>query len=335
MAVFIIAEVGMLHEGSLGLARCLVDAAYGCGANAIKFQTHIAEEETLKDAPAPSYFQNEPRFDYFKRTAFSVDQWKELKVYCDNKGIEFLSSPFSIKAVELLHSIGMSIFKVPSGEVTNIPYLEKISKVAESILLSSGMSNWIELDEAVQAIQKHNKNITVLQCTSAYPCPYESVGLNILSELKERYKLPFGLSDHTLTNFASYAATTLGASVIEKHLTLSRLSYGSDAKHSLEPDEFQQLVEGIRAIEKMQHNPVDKNNLSKLGQMKLIFQKSLVTACSIQAGTVIESHMIAFKKPGGGIPPKNLNQVIGRRVKRFLPADAVLSEGDLEGTLHG
>ena len=231
----IIAEIGSVHDGSVGNVHCLIDAAAECGVDAVKLQTHISEAETTKDAPMPPYFKGEPRFDYFKRTGFLLDQWLDFKNHCDESEVMFLSSPFSDEAVDLLESVGMEQYKVPSGEVTNLPMLDRIGSLMKPVLLSSGMSTWEELDRAVKVIRNHHDQLIVLQCTTEYPCPYERVGLNVMLEMRERYKLPVGLSDHTLTSYATFAAVTLGASAIERHFTFSRKMYGSDAKHSLLP----------------------------------------------------------------------------------------------------
>ncbi|MGH6802388.1 MAG: N-acetylneuraminate synthase family protein, partial [Methyloceanibacter sp.] len=220
IGVVIIAEVGSVHDGSFGNAQRLIDVAAECGADVVKFQTHIASAETLRDAPMPPYFTGEPRYEYFERTAFTLEQWEALKAHCEGLQVEFLSSPFSVEAVELLEKIGVRRYKVPSGEVTNLPYLEVVAQTGKPVLLSSGMSNWAELDAAVDTMLRHHDRLTVLQCTSEYPCPPERVGLNVMMEMRARYKLPVGLSDHTRTNYAAYAAVVLGASVIEKHFTL-------------------------------------------------------------------------------------------------------------------
>jgi N,N'-diacetyllegionaminate synthase len=248
MGTFIIAEIGSVHDGSLGNALYLIDAAAACGVDAVKFQTHIAEAETLPNAPMPPYFKGEPRFEYFKRTGFTLEQWQQLKKRCDEHGVMFLSSPFSEAAVDLLESVGVEQYKIPSGEVTNLPMLEKIAQLNKPVLLSSGMSSWSELDLAVKTIRQYHDKLTVLQCTTEYPCSYEHVGLNVMLEIRGRYSLPVGLSDHTLTPYATFAAVTLGASVIERHFTFSRKMYGSDARHSLEPDDMADLVRGVRAI---------------------------------------------------------------------------------------
>ena len=330
MRTLIIAEIGSTHDGSFGNAQRLIDVATECGADAVKFQTHIASAETLRDAPMPPYFTGEPRYEYFERTAFSLEQWQALKAHCGERGVEFLSSPFSIEAVEFLEQVGVARYKIPSGEVTNLPYLEVVAQTGKPVLLSSGMSSWAELDEAVNTILRYHDNLTVLQCTSEYPCPYEHVGLNVMLEMKERYELPVGLSDHTLTNYAAYAAAVLGASVIEKHFTLSRRMYGSDAKHSLEPSEFADLVRGIRAIETMLANPVDKNDVERFRVMKQTFEKSLVSLVDIPAGAIITHEMIGMKKPGTGLPARRYKEVVGRRAVRSIPANRVLQEEDVD-----
>lgn len=328
MKTFVIAEIGSVHDGSFGNAMRLIDVASECGVSAAKFQTHIASAETLRNAPMPSYFKGEPRYEYFERTGFTFEKWKTLKAHCEEKNLEFMSSPFSIEAVELLEKLGVSQYKIPSGEVTNLPMLEVVAQTGKPVLLSSGMSSWQELDRAVETILKHQSSLTVLQCTSEYPCPYDQVGLNVMLEMKERYHLPVGLSDHTLTIYASLAAVSLGASVIEKHLTFSRLMYGSDAKHSLEPGELRDMVEGIQAIEAMLSFDVNKDNIERYTEMKRIFEKSLVAVVDIPAGTQIVREMLGLKKPGSGMPPHKLNKVIGRFAAHEIHEGTLLSEDD-------
>jgi N,N'-diacetyllegionaminate synthase len=327
--IYIIAEVGSVHDGSLGNAKKLIEAAAACGVDAVKFQTHIAEAETLPDAPMPPYFRGEPRFDYFKRTGFNLNEWRELKQRCDANKVEFLSSPFSIEAVELLEQVGVKTYKIPSGEVSNLPLLEAVAQTGKPVLLSSGMSSWQELDAAVETIRRRHEQIMVMQCTSEYPCPYEEVGLNVMLQMKERYSLPVGLSDHTLTPYACLAAAALGARVLEKHFTFSRLMYGSDALHSLEPEELADMVQGVRAIETMLKNPVDKTDASRFGEMKRIFEKSLVSLAAIPIGAELTPQVVGIKKPGTGIPAARFNEVMGKKAARDIPADRLLSDEDL------
>jgi len=329
LSVLIIAEVGSVHDGSFGNAQRLIDIAAECGADAVKFQTHIAAAETIHDAPMPPYFKGEPRYEYFERTGFSREKWQALRAHCESRRVEFMSSPFSIEAVELLEQVGMARYKIPSGEVTNLPMLDVIAQTRKPVLLSSGMSSWAELDEAVNTILKRHDRLTVLQCTSEYPCPYEQVGLNVMLDMKDRYRLPVGLSDHTLTNYAVFAAVTLGASVIEKHFTFSRYMYGSDAKHSLEPAAFADMAQGIRAIEIMTSTRVEKDDVERFSMMKDIFQKSVAAITDIPAGMIITEAMISFKKPGTGIPAKAYQTVIGRQARRSITKDSLIREDDL------
>ena len=325
----IIAEIGSVHDGSLGNALRLIDAAAEAGADTVKFQTHIAEAESLPDAPAPGYFSDESRIAYFRRTGFTEEQWQRLAAHAASQCVSFLSSPFSIEAVELLERVGVLAYKIPSGEVSNLPLLERVAQTRKPVLLSSGMSDWRELDAAIAALRT-TCPVTVLQCSSVYPCPPERVGLNVIPEMRARWGLPVGYSDHTLGFAAPIAAAALGASVIEKHFTFSRLMYGSDAKHSTEPTEFRLMAEALRAVWQMLENPVDKTDATPYRDMKRIFEKSVVTAAPVRAGTPLSRELLAFKKPGDGIPARRYLEVVGRRVRRDLPVDHKLAEGDLE-----
>jgi N,N'-diacetyllegionaminate synthase len=325
----IIAEIGSVHDGSFGNACKLIEAAAAAGADTVKFQTHIAEAETLADAPAPAYFKGEPRFQYFIRTGFDENQWKALAAHAGGCGVEFMSSPFSIEAVDLLERVGVSLYKVPSGEVSNIPLLEHLAQVGKPVLLSSGMSNWAELDAAVEVL-KPKVPLTVLQCTSTYPCTPDRVGLNVIGEMRGRYGVAVGYSDHTLGAAAAIAAAALGATVVEKHFTFSKLMYGSDAKHSMEPMEFTSLCAALRETWAMIEHPVDKNDLGPYLDMKRIFEKSIVSRVPIAAGAMIGPGMLAFKKPGDGIPAARYRDITGRRAVRDLPADHTLGEEDLQ-----
>ena len=303
--------------------------AAALGADTVKFQTHIAEAETTRDAPSPPYFRGEDRFSYFERTGFSRDQWRDLKQACADNRVGFLSSPFSIDAVELLEEVGVGSYKIASGEVTNLPLLEAVSETGRPVLLSSGMSDWDELDGAVEMLSRGKGPITILQCTSAYPCPPERVGLNVIGEMQERYSLPVGLSDHTDGIAAALAAAALGARVIEKHLTFSRAMYGSDAANAAEPETFRAMVTGIREIGEMLANPVDKADIAPYCEMKAIFEKSVVTRHPVAAGEPFTKHNLTTKKPGTGLPAARFSRVLGHTALRDLPADSLLSEDDI------
>lgn len=324
----IIAEIGSVHDGSFGNACRLIEAAASCGADVVKFQTHIAEAETLRNAPMPPYFKGEPRFEYFQRTGFTEDQWKQLKAACIAANVRFLSSPFSIEAVDLLERIEVDLYKVPSGETTNTPLLEKLASTGKPVLLSTGMSDWSEIDRAVSILSQGGP-LVVMQCTSAYPCPPDRVGLNVLGEMKIRYSVPIGFSDHTLGSAASFAAAALGAEVIEKHFTFSRLMYGSDAANSMEPADFKAFCQGLRDIWSMHAHPVDKNDLSPYLDMKRIFEKSVICAKDLPAGHTLSFSDMSFKKPGDGIPAASWRNVAGRKLRRPLTADTKISEEDL------
>lgn len=332
--IYIIAEIGNTHEGSLGLAKCFIKAAAECGVDAVKMQTHIFEAESLSSAPNPPYFKDETRKEYFERTAFTLDQWKELKRYSEEDlKINFFSSPFSLEAVDLLEEVGMDTYKIASGEVNNIPLLEKIAKTGKRVLLSSGMSSWAELDEAVETLQSNGcKELIVLQCTSEYPCPPEQAGLNVLDELKTRYEnVTIGYSDHTMGVAVPLAAVIKGATVIEKHFTLSQKMYGSDAMNSTEPEEFKRLVDELRQIEVALSSKVDKDaKVKSLGNMKMTFEKSIVSAGSIEKFETILLKNLAFKKPGDGIPARDYKNLIGRKLKKQVEKDYKFKLEDFE-----
>ena len=328
--VTVIAEVGLLHDGSLGRACRLIDAAAAGGADVVKFQTHLAEAETLPDAPNPSYFNGEPRHAYFSRTAFSEAQWRRVKRYAESRGLGFLSSVFSQEAVEVLERVGVDAYKIPSGEVTNLPLLERVAGTRKPVLLSSGMSTWRELDAAVRTLRRRHRRITVLQCTSEYPCPPQRVGLNVLAQLRRRYGLPVGLSDHTLGWAAALAAVALGAVVVEKHLMLRRGMYGSDAGHSMMPAEFAGMVKGIRDLEAMLRTPVNKDALTPvLRRMRVVFQKSVVSTREIPRGAVLTPDLLALKKPGTGMSAARFREIVGRLAARPIRANRPLTAADV------
>ncbi len=327
--ITVIAEIGSVHDGSIGNALKAVEAVAACGADVVKFQTHIAEAETLADAPMPSYFKGEPRMDYFRRTAFSLQQWKKIAQHCVEHGVRFISSPFSLEAVDLLEEVGVEFYKIPSGEVSNLPLLERVADTGKMVYLSSGMSNWLELDQAVATLRRGGP-IVMMQCSSTYPCAPEHVGLNVMLEMQERYRLPVGLSDHTLGYAACISAAALGASVVEKHFTFSRLMYGSDALHSMEPEEFKAFCTHVKEAATIRANPVDKDNLQNYLEMKRIFEKSVVTACTVQAGHSLQAVDLAFKKPGDGIPAARHNELLGRQVRYTLAPNHKIKWEDLK-----
>jgi N,N'-diacetyllegionaminate synthase len=325
----IIAEIGSVHDGSFGNAGKLVELAAELGADIVKFQTHIAEFETLKSAPSPKHFDSEPRYEYFERTSFSKDQWINLKKIAETNSLEFMSSPFSIQAVNLLEDIGVRMFKVASGEVTNLPLIERIAETGKPVFLSSGMSNWEELDAAVEILK--DSPLVVMQCSSMYPCEPKNVGLNVMQEMKTRYgiKSDIGFSDHSSNVAAGVAAATLGAKAIEKHLTFSKKMYGSDARFALEPKEFRFYVQTIREAWEIMENPVDKSDIKPFLETRRVFQKSIVFAQDLEAGHKITFDDLAFMKPGGGISPPEYKKLLGRTLRSRKAKGEVLAYEDL------
>jgi N-acetylneuraminate synthase len=329
----VIGEVAQSHDGSLGLAHSFIDAIANAGADAVKFQTHIASEESTAGEPWRVKFspQDATRFEYWQRMEFTKEQWAGLKKHADDRGILFLSTPFSERAVEMLSEIGMHVWKIASGEVGNTPLLAKICAFGDPVILSSGMSDWAELDAAVESVRVNGNPLAVLQCTSAYPCPPEKVGLNVLQELRTRYRLPVGLSDHSGNIFAGLAAVTLGAEVLEVHVALSREMYGPDVPASLTTVELRQLVEGSRQIESMLSTEVDKDAAATdLSDLRNIFTKSLVASREIAAGTTLTVEDLKLKKPGTGLPFSKLPELIGRRAKQNIKADEIVQLQHLE-----
>ncbi len=329
----IIGEVAQTHDGSLGAAHAYLDAVANAGADAVKFQTHIAAAESTPGEPWRIKFspQDATRHDYWRRMEFTEEQWRGLARHARERGLIFLSSAFSFEAVELLERIGVPAWKVGAGEVSNLPMIEKMARTGKPVILSSGMSGWAEMDAAVECARSNGAPVVVLQCTTAYPCPPEELGLNVIAELRERYRCPVGLSDHSGTIYAGLAAATLGAKIIEVHVAFSRECFGPDVVASITTAELKQLVEGVRFIERALAHPVDKEAMAEdLSELRRVFGKSIAASRDLDVGRCIAAEDIAFKKPGTGIPAARWGEVINRRLKRAVAADTLLSEDDLE-----
>lgn len=328
----VVAEVAQNHDGSLGAAHAYIDAAAAAGAHAVKFQTHIAAAESTPQEPWRVRFsrQDETRYDYWKRMEFSEAQWAGLAAHAQERGLGFLSSPFSPEAVELLERVGAPAWKVGAGEVTNLPMLELMAATGKPVILSSGMSPWSDLDAATELLRRRGTPFAVLQCTTAYPCPPERLGLNVMQEIRERYGCPTGLSDHSGTIYAGLAAAALGASLIEVHVTFSRDCFGPDVPASITTSELTSLVEGVRFIEQALAHPVDKGAMAEeLSEMRQVFGKSVVARRDLPAGHRLEAGDLACRKPGTGIPAARLAEVSGRRLIRPVSANTLLREDDL------
>jgi N-acetylneuraminate synthase len=329
----IVAEVAQAHDGSLAMAHAFIDAIADTGADAVKFQTHIAAAESTRAEPWRVRFstQDETRFDYWRRMEFTEPQWADLKLHAERRGLLFLSSPFSLAAVELLDRIGIAAWKVASGEITNEPLFDRILATRKPIILSCGMSRLDEVDRAVHRVQSLGVPLTLLQCTSLYPCPPGKVGLPLIRQFQERYGCPVGLSDHSGTIFAGLAAATLGAAMIEVHVTLSRQMFSPDQSVSLTTSELKQLVEGVRFIEQMLAAPAGKDDLAgDTVTMRSLFMKSIAPIVDLPAGTCLSREQLTLKKPGTGIPAARLDELIGRKTRRAIRADQLLDEFDLE-----
>jgi N,N'-diacetyllegionaminate synthase len=332
MPCMIIGEVGQGHDGSLGLAHAFIDAIANAGADAVKFQTHIASAESTLSEPWRVKFsqQDVTRYDYWKRMEFSEEQWHGLKKHADECGLKFLSSPFSVEAVDLLSRVGVGAWKVASGEINNLSMFERMAATGLPILLSTGMSPLSEIDAAVGRAKACGLPLTVLQCTSAYPCPPEKIGLNLISFFRDRYRCDVGLSDHSGTVYPGLAAATLGIEVLEVHVTLSREMFGPDVTASITTAELRQLVEGIRFIEKMNAHPLEKNVLvSEMKPLRDLFTKSVVARHDLPAGTVLSKEHLSAKKPGTGISADRLPELVGRTLNHSVKADQILQESDL------
>jgi len=328
----IIGEVAQTHDGSLGQAHAFIDAIADAGADAIKFQTHIAAAESTPGEPWRVKFspQDGTRYEYWRRIEFTEEQWKGLKDHSDDRGLLFLSSPFSFEAFEMLQRIGTRVWKIASGEISNLPLLDVIAASGDPVILSSGMSPWTELDEAVHRFPAETPK-AVLQCTTEYPCAPERIGLNLIHELRERYDCATGLSDHSGKIYAGLAAASLGAEVLEVHVTMSREMFGPDVIASVTTKELRKLVKGIRDIELMLANPVEKTIAAeKCAPLRQIFTKSLYASSFIPEGTIVDRDHIQLKKPGTGIPAAELPSVIGKRLRRDLEEGQALSFADLE-----
>lgn len=329
----IVAEIGQAHDGSLGTAHAYIDAAARAGADAVKFQTHIASAESTPAEPWRVQFspQDETRYDYWRRMEFTEPQWAALREHATEAGLSFLSSPFSVESVELLQRVGVDAWKIASGEVSNLPLLERILEDGRPVILSSGMSPIAELDRAVELVLASGVELTVLQCTSAYPTPPEKLGLNLITDLRARYGLPTGLSDHSGTIYAGLAAAAIGIDLLEVHITFSRECFGPDVPASLTMEELRQLVDGIRYIEAAKANPVDKDGMAaEFAPMRDLFTKSIVARHALTEGSVLGAEDLAVKKPGTGLPASALPGLIGRRLRVAVAADQQLAEADLE-----
>lgn len=317
----IIAEIGQAHDGSLGNAHAFIDALAETGVDAVKFQTHIAEAESSSFEPFRVKFskQDDTRFDYWKRMEFTPEQWKGLKAHCEEKNLKFISSPFSNAAVNLLESIQVESYKIGSGEIGNLLMLEKIARTGKPIMLSSGMSSFEELDKTFDFLRPFGNALSILQCTTAYPTQPEQWGLNVMAELKARYQVPVGFSDHSGDVFACLAAATLGAEIFEFHVVFDKRQFGPDSPASISIDQTKVLCEGIKKIQSALRNPVVKSENQKYSELKVMFGKSLAVNKALPKGHLLTVDDLESKKPGDkGIPASQYQLVVGKELNRNL-----------------
>jgi N,N'-diacetyllegionaminate synthase len=319
----IIAEAGVNHNGSLEIAHKLIDTAKEAGADYVKFQTFKAEKIVSRFTEKADYQKettssNESQLEMVKKLELDVDAHNDLMAYCKHSGIEFLSTPFDLDSIELLHQLGLSIFKIPSGEITNYPYLKALAKFNKKVIISTGMATLGDIEGALITLTENGtdyQNITILHCNTEYPTPFEDVNLNAIQTIRQAFKLPVGYSDHTLGIEIPIAVVALGATVIEKHFTLDRNLPGPDHKASLEPSELKMMVLAIRNVEQAlgsgikQPSPSEKKNM-------LIARKSIVAARAIEKDEEFTEENITTKRPGNGISPMRWNEVIGLKAKK-------------------
>ena len=333
--VFIIAEAGVNHNGSLALAKKMIDAAVDAGADSIKFQTFDAERLVSKNAAKAEYQKKttssrESQYEMLRRLQLSRREHYELIAYSKKKGITFLSSPFDEKSANLLEKLGVTRFKIPSGEITNTPFLLHVAKKMKPIILSTGMSTLGNIEEALNIIYSTgNRQVQLLHCVTEYPAPYRDINLRALITMKNAFDIPVGYSDHTMGNEVAIAAVALGAEIIEKHFTLDKNMDGPDHKASLEPDEFKDMVSAIRNIEIAMGDGIKRPAECELKNMA-IARKSIVAARSIKKDEKITRAKVVIKRPGHGIQPNDLMKIIGRRAKHDIEVDEVITWSKLQ-----
>lgn len=330
--MFLIAEIGQAHDGSIGILHSYIDALAKTGVDAIKFQTHIAEAESSIHEPFRIKFskQDNTRFDYWKRMGFTLDQWKEIKAHCDDVGLEFMSSPFSNAAVDLLEEVGVKRYKIGSGEVNNLLLLERVAQTGKPIIVSSGMSSLEELDQTVAFLKERECDFSILQCTTSYPTKPEQFGLNVIQELKERYSVPVGYSDHSAKIETCIAAAALGAEILEFHVVFNREIFGPDSSSSLTIDETRVLNDAVRNIVLANQHPIDKSDNTAFTNLKSIFEKSLSVNKDLPEGHILCFEDLEAKKPKGfGINANQFKNVLGKSLKHPMKQWDFLNEDDL------
>jgi len=329
---YIVAEVGQAHEGSLRFAHSFIDSAATAGADAVKFQYHIPTSESTVDEPFRIAMgsQDTSRYEYWARTSFTVEQWHEIKSHCHDRQLEFLCSPFSFEAVDILRRVGVKAWKVASGEIFQSDFIENLCLDKIPLIVSTGLASYSDVDKVVAACENHATPLAVLQCTTEYPTPLDRVGLNVIERLKQ-YGVVAGLSDHSGQVFPGLAALSLGASIIELHVTFNRDIAGPDTTSSLTFEELYLICESRDAFHKMNGSPVDKDLLAgSLGELRKNFGRSVTTKQIARKDTILTKDMLTPKKPGWGIPWSEVGAVLGKKLKRDVEPNRLLTLDDLE-----
>lgn len=324
--IYIIAEAGVNHNGSFELAKKLVDKAVEAGVDCVKFQTFKAQNLVNKNAQKAQYQKaatksDDTQLNMLKKLELSYNDFVELQQYCAQKNIEFLSTPFDLESMDFLASLNMRIFKIPSGEITNLPYLRKINSYKKEVILSTGMADLDEIQAALEVLK--DCKVSLLHCTTEYPCPFDNVNMNAMLTLKEKFNLQVGYSDHTEGIEIPIMAASMGAKIIEKHFTLDKNMEGPDHKASLEPDELKAMVSAIRNVEKAfgdgkkEPQEAEKKNIN-------IARKSIVAKCAIKKGEVFSENNLTTKRPGDGISPMKWDEIIGTKAQKDYIEDELI-----------
>ena len=325
---FIIAEAGDNHNGNIDLALKLVDAAFEAKADAVKFQTFKTEEIICKNAKMAEYQKKnlgfeESQFDMVKKLELTFDEFARIKNYCDKKGIQFLSTAFDIPSAKFLNTLNIPIFKVPSGEITNLPLLREINSYKKDVILSTSMATLDGIQDALNILK--DCNVSLLHCTTEYPCPYENVNMKAMLTMRDKFGLPVGYSDHTQGIEIPVMAVAMGATIIEKHFTLDKTMEGPDHKASLEPDELKQMVDEIRNVEKAFGNGVKEPQEAEKKNIE-IARKSIVAKCDIKKGEIFSDANITTKRPGNGISPMMWDEIVGKKANKDYQEDELICE---------
>ena len=329
--VFIIAEAGVNHNGDIKLAKKLIDVAVEAGVDAVKFQTFKAENLVSKKASKADYQKknttsSESQFEMIKKLELDIDTHIELINYCKQKNVLFLSTPFDHDSIDVLFDLGMQIFKIPSGEITNLPYLRHIGRFNKKVILSTGMANIGEIEDAIEVLTgsgTYLNNLSILHANTEYPTPMEDVNLNAMNTIGNTFKVNYGYSDHTLGIEIPIAAVAMGATIIEKHFTLDNTMEGPDHKASLEPAELKSMVKSIRNIELALGNGIKKASNSEKKNI-IIARKSIIAKCNIAKGEIFSENNITIKRPGNGISPMRWDEVIGQKAKSSFNTDDLI-----------